>query len=291
DTSTAGNATFTNGGGTVRGTGGGFTVFQADSTAGNGTVTTNGATVSGAFKGQNLFEGDAGNATLIANGGANGGEGGFIQYRLGSTGGTARVEVFGNGTLDISQHDLPGVTTGSIEGSGLVFLGGANLTVGTNNLGTTFSGVMQDGGFSGGTGGSLTKIGTGRLTLSGASTYTGGTTVSAGTLLASNTTGSATGTGAVKVNAGTLGGSGIISGAVTIGAGTDTGASIAPAAEKRKPATLTSQGTVTFNADATYTYTFKAIANKARTDKVVAMGATIKGGATFVSRGTVQGAL
>ncbi len=146
-TATAGNATFTNAGGTVSGTGGGFTVFQAGSTAGNATVTTNGATVSDAFKGRNdLFEGDAGNATLIANGGSNGGAGGFIQYRLGSTGGTARVEVFGNGTLDISQHDAPGVTTGSIEGSGLVFLGGVNLTVGTNNLSTTFSGVMQDGG-------------------------------------------------------------------------------------------------------------------------------------------------
>ena len=96
------------------------------------------------------------------------------------------MEVFGNGTLDISQHNAPGVTTGSIEGSGLVFLGGVNLTVGTNDLSTTFSGVMQDGGFSGGTGGSLTKTGTGKLTLSGANTYTGGTTVNAGTLLVSN---------------------------------------------------------------------------------------------------------
>ena len=275
DEATAGNATFVNAGGTVSGTGGGFTVFQAGSTAGNATVTTNGATVSDAFKGQNLFEGDAGNATLIANGGSNGGEGGFIQYRLGSTGGTARVEVFGNGTLDISQHDAPGVTTGSIEGSGLVFLGGVNLTVGTNNLSTTFSGLIQDGGFSGGTGGSLTKTGTGTLTLSGASTYTGATTVSAGTLLVSNTTGSATGTGAVKVNAGTLGGSGIITGAVTIGTGSGAGAFLAPAGGTRKQATLTSQSALTFNADATYTYTFRAKGNKSRTDKVVALGVTI----------------
>ena len=291
DTSTAGNATFTNGGGTVSGTGGGFTVFQAGSTAGNATVITNGATVSDAFKGQNLFEGDAGNATLIANGGSNGGEGGFIQYRLGSTGGTARVEVFGNGTLDISQHNAPGVTTGSIEGSGLVFLGGVNLTVGTNNLSTTFSGVMQDGGFSGGTGGSLTKTGTGKLTLSGASTYTGVTIVNAGTLLVSNTTGSATGPGAVKVNAGTLGGSGTITGAVTIGTGSGAGAFLAPAGGTRKQATLTSQSALTFNGDATYTYTFKAKGNKSRTDKMVALGVTIKAGATFVSQGTVQGAL
>ena len=291
DTSTAGNATLTNGGGTVSGTGGGFTVFQAGSTAGNATVITNGATVSDAFKGQNLFEGDAGNATLIANGGANGGAGGFIQYRLGSTGGTARVEVFGNGTLDISQHDAPGVTTGSIEGSGLVFLGGVNLAVGTNNLSTTFSGLMQDGGFSGGTGGSLTKTGTGTLTLSGANTYTGNTTVNAGTLLVSNTTGSATGTGAVNVNAGTLGGGGTISGRATIGTGNGAGAILAPAGGTRKQATFTTQSAITFNADSSYTYTFRAKGNKSRTDKIVAFGVTIKSGATFAFRGTTQGAL
>ncbi len=291
DEATAGNATFTNPGGTVSGTGGGFTIFDAGSTAGNAIITSNGATVSDAFKGENLFEGDAGNATLIANGGSNGGEGGFIQYRLGSTGGTARVEVFGNGTLDISQHDAPGVTTGSIEGTGLVFLGGVNLTVGANNLTTTFSGLMQDGGFSGGTGGSLTKIGTGTLTLSHANTYTGGTIVNAGTLLVSNTTGSGTGTGAVKVNAGTLGGSGIISGAVTIGTGNGAGATLAPAGGTRKQATLTSQGALNFNADATYTYTFKAKGNNARTDKVVALGVTINSGATFVFKGTAQGTL
>jgi autotransporter-associated beta strand protein len=291
DEATAGNATFVNAGGTASGTGGGFTVFDAGSTAGNATVTTNGATVSDAFKGQNLFEGDAGNATLIANGGSNGGEGGFIQYRLGSTGGTARVEVFGNGTLDISQHDAPGVTTGSIEGSGLVFLGGVNLAVGTNNLSTTFSGLVQDGGFSGGTGGSLTKTGTGTLTLSGANTYTGNTTINAGTLLVSNTTGSATGTGAVNVNAGTLGGGGTISGQVTIGTGNGAGAILAPAGGTRKQATFTTQSAITFNADSTYTYTFRAKGNKSRTDKVVALGATVNSGAIFAFRGTTQGAL
>ena len=199
NTSTAGNAAFTNAGGAVSGTSGGFTVFQAGSTAGNATVISNGAAVSDAFKGENLFEGDAGSARLIANGGSNGGEGGFIQYRLGCTGGTARVEVFGNGTLDISQHDAPGVTTGSIQGNGLVFLGGVNLAVGANNLTTTFAGLMQDGGFSGGTGGSLAKIGTGTLTLSGANTYTGGTLINTGTLQA--TQDGALGVGNVSVTA------------------------------------------------------------------------------------------
>ena len=38
------------------------------------------------------------------------------------------------------------MTAGSIEGAGSIFLGSKNLTVGGNNLSTTFSGVLQDGG-------------------------------------------------------------------------------------------------------------------------------------------------
>jgi autotransporter-associated beta strand protein len=71
---------------------------------------------------------------------------------------------------------------GSIEGNGGVFLGSDTLLVGSNNSATTFSGVIQDGGLHGGTGGSVTKIGLGTLTLSGANTYTGNTTVTAGVL-------------------------------------------------------------------------------------------------------------
>ena len=62
-----------------------------------------------------------------------------------------------------------------------VFLGANNLTVGTNNLGTTFSGLIQDGGSGGGTGGSLTKAGSGKLTLTKSNTYTGDTTIKKGT--------------------------------------------------------------------------------------------------------------
>src|SRR5262245_13199318 len=228
DTSTAGNATFTNNGGGPSGNGG-FTVFEGSSTADNATFTNTGGgdDGTGGFTG---FEGSsaADSATFFDNGGR-GGTAGAIFFEGVSTGGTARVEVFGNGTseptnghLDISFHDAPGVMIGSIEGNGAVFLGANRLTVGSNNLTTTFSGVIQDGG--GGTGGSLTKMGNGKLTLSNASTYTGGTTLTKGTLLVTNTTGSGTGTGAVQVNKGTLGGTGIITGAVTVGTGTRSGA-------------------------------------------------------------------
>jgi len=64
------------------------------------------------------------------------------------------VEVFGNGNLDTSFHTrAASVMIGSIEGDGLVFLGSNNVSVGSNNASTNFSGVIQDGGGNGGTGG------------------------------------------------------------------------------------------------------------------------------------------
>jgi hypothetical protein len=200
ENSTAGNGVFTNNGGTVIGAGGGRTFFANASTAGNGTFTNNGSMVGGSFSGSTqfidastaangtfinnggtvtaarggstIFSGasTAGSATLVANPGMDGGQGGTILFEEHSDGGASRVELFGNGNLDVSSH---GVTIGSIEGDGNVFLGANNLTVGSNNLNTTFSGVIQDGG----TGGSLTKIGTGTLTLTGTNTYSGGTRI------------------------------------------------------------------------------------------------------------------
>ncbi len=277
ESSTAGNGTFTNNGGT-----GGFVVFSGipdiisptagDSTftnsdggfivfnsgiAGNATLTNNGAAVSGAIPSETIFNpGDAGNATLIANGGLDGGDGGLIVFSSAggvSTGGTARVQVFGNGKLDISQQSASGLTTGSIERDGLIFLGANKLTVGANNLSTTFSGLIQDGGIGGGTGGSLTKTGNSELSLTEANTYTGGTTLEAGTLLVKNETDSATGSGAVRVNAGTLGGTGKIAGAVTIGTGIGIGAFLSPGNSATEPGTLTiDNNTLTFNSASTY---------------------------------------
>jgi autotransporter-associated beta strand protein len=200
--STAANATITNTGGTASGADGGQTDFFNSSTAGSATITSNAGTVAGAIGGSTQFSdtSTAGSATLIANGGS--GAGGSIQFFSNSTGGTARVEVFNNGTgtagnLDISSHNAPGVTIGSLEGSGKVFLGARNLTVGSNNMSTTFSGVIQDGGIGGGTGGSLTKIGAGTLSLTNSNTYTGGTLINAGTLVAGHD--GALGTGNVSL--------------------------------------------------------------------------------------------
>jgi autotransporter-associated beta strand protein len=260
----------------------GTITFTNSATAGSLTAfTNNGSTVSGGSGGSTAFDDSAtaANATLIANGGTSGGLGGLISFIGSSTGGTARVEVFGNGNLDISEHNAPGVTTGSIEGSGVVFLGADNLTVGGNNLSKTFSGKIQDGGLGGGTGGSLTKTGTGKLTLSKASTYTGGTTISRGTLLVTNRTGSATGTGTVQVNTGTLSGTGIMTGAVTVGTGTSSGAIVSPGNGATAPGILTSNSALTFNSRSTY----KCILNRSTptAGEITARGVTINSGASF----------
>src|SRR5439155_10975394 len=227
--------------------------------------------------------------------GLGGGTAGSFQFFDGSHGGTARVEVFGNGTgdttngnLDISSHNAPGVTIGSVEGTGNVFLGAFRLTVGSNNLTTTFSGAIQDGGFNGGTGGSLTKIGKGKLTLSKASTYTGGTTITKGTLLVTNKTGSGTGTGAVQVNT-TLGGTGKITGAVTVGTGTSSGATLLPGKSATNPGTLTINSALTFNSLSTY----KCVLDRSTliAGEVTALGVTINSSATFTFVDTGTGTL
>jgi autotransporter-associated beta strand protein len=210
DTSSAGNATITNNGG---GAGqAGSTRFTGMSTADSATIANNEGGVTVFFQAST-----AGDATIIANGASGGRSGSQISFEGNSDGGTSRIEVFGNGSLDISRRNGPSVAIGSVEGDGNVFLGSNNLTVGGNNLSTNFSGAIQNGGAVGGIRGSLSKVGSGTLILSGANTYTGNTNIRGGVLQVDGSITSNT-----SVNAGgTLAGTGTVSRNVTdTGSGT-----------------------------------------------------------------------
>ena len=100
---------------------------------------------------------------------------------------------------------VPGMTAGSIAGAGQRLLGSETLTVGSNNLSTEVSGTIE------GMDGSLAKVGTGTLTLSGANTYTGLTTISEGAI---NLTGSLMSPVNVEAS-GTLGSTGTVFNTVT----------------------------------------------------------------------------
>lgn len=281
--SSAANATFAVGGGGVSTAMGGFIQFSNAANAGSGVFTISGAATSGAGSGSVTFQNwsGAGFATLIANGGLSGGEGGLIEFADRAHGGSARVEIFGNGSLDLSRQKGRRLTIGSLEGNGKVFLGSSNLRVGRNDLDTFFSGVIRDGGLGGGGGGSLTKIGRGKLVLHHRNAYTGGTTVRHGKLIVNNALASGTGTGPVQVEGGQLGGKGTIAGAVTIGTGTGNGAALSPGYlhGAGRPGSLTIQGPLIFNSDAIYRIELSS--SDVTADEVSAGGVTINPGAQF----------
>jgi autotransporter-associated beta strand protein len=250
DTATAGNAVIVNNSTSV-------TTFFASTTAGNATITNQGLNASTLFyessnagnativnRGSNAItvfydSSDARNANITTmNGGGtiftgsssagsaiittmSGGGTAFVDF---SNGGNAQFITDGivdfsgtSGLGPVPPLGLNQITAGSIAGSGTYIIGGSNLlTVGSNNLSTEVSGAI--GGVCGCDSGSLEKVGTGTLTLSGTNTYTGLTLVNGGTLLV---TGSIASSGLVLVdNGATLGGTGTVAPTFLNGAAT-----------------------------------------------------------------------
>jgi autotransporter-associated beta strand protein len=208
------------------------TSFLNSSSAGSATIANNGLVEFGGSS-------TAGNATITTNNGAS------VQFHDTTSGGNARFITNLGGSFDISGLSSTGMTAGSIAGAGNYFLGSKQLTVGGNNLSTTVSGTISDGGISGGIGGSLVKVGTGTLTLTGLNAYTGATAVNGGTLEVDGSIASSSG---VTINSGgTLSGTGIV-GPVTVASG----GILAPGIAANPTGLLTISGNLAFQSGALY---------------------------------------
>jgi outer membrane autotransporter protein len=165
--------------------------------------------------------------------------------------------VAGGATLDLNSFNQ---SIGSLAGAGGVTLGSAMLTIGNDNTSTIFSGTIA------GTGG-LTKIGTGVMILTGASSYTGPTSVNAGIL---SVNGSLASTVFVSAS-GTLMGNGTVGGLNVASGGT--------AAPGNSIGTLSVAGNVSFGPGSIYQVETNAAG---QSDKIVA------GGTSTLTGGTVQ---
>ncbi|MCP3384626.1 autotransporter domain-containing protein [Bradyrhizobium sp. CCGUVB4N] len=174
DTTSAGGSSITN-------NATGFVTFNTSSTAGTATISNSGFLI---FSNSATAAG----STITTN------NNGTTSFTGTSTGGSARFITNAGGTVDISGLTSGGMTSGSIEGAGNYVLGANTLTTGSLNTSTQVDGVIS------GTGGGLTKVGTGTLTLTNFNSYTGATTISAGTLALSGT-GSIASSSVVTVNA------------------------------------------------------------------------------------------
>ncbi|GJD36630.1 autotransporter outer membrane beta-barrel domain-containing protein [Methylobacterium aerolatum] len=169
------------------------------------------------------------------------------------------------GGTALSLGALSGTTASAVLRNG-------QLTVGSDNTSTTYAGIVADGGSAT----TLTKVGTGTLTLSGTNSYTGATTVGAGTLNLTGSLASAVtvASGALVTGTGTAGGLFVQSGGAAA-PGTVGGLG-----------TLNVAGNVTFAAGSTY----RVDANAAgQSDRIAATGtATLQGGLVQVTAGTGQ---
>jgi len=144
--------------------------FNAQTTAGNQVSIANNSIL------EFTDRSGAGSATITTN---SGGSTLFVGF---SNGDTAQFITNGGGHFDISALLSSGTTAGSISGAGTYNLGSKELTVGSDGLSTEVNGLIE------GAGGSLVKVGTGTLTLTGNNTYSGGTTIQAGALVAGTPT-------------------------------------------------------------------------------------------------------
>ncbi|MEP9359555.1 autotransporter-associated beta strand repeat-containing protein [Sphingomonas sp. KR3-1] len=160
------------------------------------------------------------------------------------------------GRFDLASFDQ---TIAGLTGAGTVTLGTATLTVGGNNVSTTYDGVIS------GTG-NLVKTGTGTLTLTAANTYSGYTRVDAGKLVVNGTLSN---TAMTVAAGGRLGGTGTFASLDVVGTLTP-GNSVG---------TITTTGNVTFRAGSVY---------EVETNATIGSDLVAAGGNVVIEGGTVR---
>jgi uncharacterized protein with beta-barrel porin domain len=197
DTSNAQNATIFNQ------SSGAFTTFQDSANAGSATIPNQSSGTVITFKnsanaGSAIIHNAGGTVTFQDSSTAGSAAidnafGGVLIFKGTSSGGTAKLINDANtditkptSVIDLSQVSNANFTAGSIAGGGFLNLGATNLNVGGDNTSTTFSGTIRDLGLQLATGGTLTKVGTGTLTLTGSNSYSGGTNVFGGVVAVSS---------------------------------------------------------------------------------------------------------
>jgi autotransporter-associated beta strand protein len=122
-----------------------------------------------------------------------------------------------NGSTVTHLGALLGGPTTKLSGRGNTGTAGpTTYSIGNRNLDTTFEGEINNG--SGTT--TITKVGTGKLTLTGTSIYTGATDIESGVLQVDGVLGNTL----VSVNGGTLAGTGSIDGSINVNSGGHLGA-------------------------------------------------------------------
>ena len=187
--------------------------------SGAGTLTFSGLTSGRVFTFSGNMSGFTGTVDLGANGGqfrfnSGGGNNALgnasATFNLGSSTGSL---VNRNGGVTISLGALSGgsstTLSGRSNGSGST---STTYSIGGLGVDTTFAGIIANGGDNNGV--IINKVGGGKLTLTGTSTYTGATSVNAGTL---QVDGNLNGAGVVTVGAsGKLAGIGKLTGASTV---------------------------------------------------------------------------
>ena len=206
------------------------------------------------------------------------------------TGSTAATFDLGNGSAVMHTRNGNPVSLGALAGGINTTVEGARSTagaltpysIGANNSSTIFNGTIMDGTVAGAAV-SITKVGTGTLTLTGTNTYSGGTIVSNGVLLVNGGIYNGTNDAPVIVVGGTLGGGGTIGGAVT----NQSGGILVPGAGTNVAGTvMTLSSNLTLLAGST---TLMQVVHGSPADQVTSAGTITYGGILMVATNAGDG--